>query len=237
MSAPGRAADDIATRVLRVRDRMRRAAAAADRDPSEVLLVAVSKTFPAEAVADAAAAGISDAGENRATELAEKAAALGDRVTWHFVGSLQRNKVRHVVGTARLVQSIDRIELAEAVARRASSMGLTQDVLIEVNVSGEGSKTGVAPGGALRLALDVNRLEGLAVRGLMTVPPLTGDPEETRPHFRHLAALGRSLAERLPDAAELSMGMTNDFQVAIQEGATIVRLGRAIFGPRPERRA
>ncbi|HYP24608.1 MAG TPA: YggS family pyridoxal phosphate-dependent enzyme, partial [Actinomycetota bacterium] len=155
-----------------------------------------------------------------------------DRVRWHFVGPLQSNKVRNVVGVAELVHSVDRYGLGEAIARRARSRGIVQDVLVEVNTGGEATKHGVEPAGAVRLAEEVAALDGIAVRGLMTIPPRTDDPDGARPYFRDLVALRDLLAESVPGATELSMGMSADFEQAIEEGATIVRVGEAIFGPR-----
>ncbi|HEX2296781.1 MAG TPA: YggS family pyridoxal phosphate-dependent enzyme [Actinomycetota bacterium] len=226
-----RLAESYARVVARVAD----AAARADRAPDDVTLVAVSKTWPADVLKDAAGAGVEVFGENRAQELREKFAVLGDRVRWHFVGPLQSNKVRHVVGVAELVHSVDRYGLAEAIARRARSLGIVQDVLVEVNTGGEATKHGVEPAGAVRLAEEVAALDGIAVRGLMTIPPRVADPDEARPYFRDLAALRDIVAASVPGATDLSMGMSADFEQAIEEGATIVRVGEAIFGPRPAR--
>ncbi|HYO61670.1 MAG TPA: YggS family pyridoxal phosphate-dependent enzyme [Actinomycetota bacterium] len=229
--SPPALADRYAAVLARVAD----AATRAGRDPSNVTLVAVSKTWPAHVLADAVAAGVGVFGENRAQELREKVTALGDAARWHFVGPLQSNKVRHVVGTAELVHSVDRYGLAEAIARRAHTLGIVQDVLIEVNVAGEATKHGVEPAAAVSLAEEVAALDGIAVRGLMTIPPRARDPEETRPYFRELVALRDLVARSVPGATELSMGMSADFETAIEEGATIVRVGEAIFGPRNPR--
>lgn len=226
----------IAERYESVRARADAAARRAGREPSEITLVAVSKTWPADVLAEAADAGAAVFGENRAQELKEKHAVLGSRVRWHFVGPLQSNKVRAVVGVAELVHSVDRYGLAEAIARRARSLGIVQDVLVEVNVGGEATKHGVEPAGAVRLAEEVTGLEGVSVRGLMAIPPRTSGPEATRPYFRDLAALRDLVSGAAPAARELSMGMSGDFEQAIEEGATIVRVGEAIFGPRPPAR-
>ena len=222
----------IGERYQAVHARVVAAALRAGRDPAEVTLVAVSKTWPADVVAEAAAAGVPVFGENRAQELKEKHSVLGSRVRWHFVGPLQSNKVRAVVGVAELVHSVDRYGLAEAIARRARSAGAVQDVLIEVNVGGEATKHGVEPAGAVRLAEEVAALEGISVRGLMAIPPRADDPERSRPYFRDLAALRDLVGAAVPGATGLSMGMSADFEVAIEEGATVVRVGEAIFGPR-----
>lgn len=201
---------------------MERAAIGAGRAPASVTLVVVSKTVPGAVVRDALAAGAADLGENRAQELVAKAAELSDVAPaprWHFIGRLQRNKVRMLAGVVDLWHSIDRPELAEPLARHAPGAR----VLVEVNLSEEPQKGGCQPADAPAL---VERLtgSGLVVEGLMTVPAATGDP---RPVFAALREMGTRLG--LP---ELSMGMTADFEAAIAEGATIVRVGSAIFGPR-----
>ncbi len=223
-------------RIAEVRERIGAAARRAGRDPSEISLVAVSKMFPVSAIAAAADAGVTDFGENRAQDLAHKAALVGDRVHWHFVGALQRNKVRTVVGTAGLIHSVDRLEVARAISRRAEAIGTIQRVLIEVNVSGEASKAGVEPAGTRKLSEDVAALDGVELRGLMTIPPRTEDPEASRPYFERLADLRESALLSPAAASELSMGMTGDFEVAVETGATIVRIGEAIFGPRADKR-
>lgn len=225
----------IAERWAEVQQRAAAAAERSGRDPSQVIVIAVAKTFPADAVAEVAEAGAVHVGENRAQELRDKMAVLGDRVRWHFVGHLQTNKVRNVAGRVELVHSVDRFGLGEAIARRAAVIGAVQGVLIEVNLGGERSKTGVEPPRAAALAEEVDALDGIAVRGLMAIPPASPDPEQTRTYFKELAALRDEVVERVPGAAGLSMGMTRDFEVAIEEGATWVRVGEAIFGPRTPR--
>ncbi|MGH2693571.1 MAG: YggS family pyridoxal phosphate-dependent enzyme [Actinomycetota bacterium] len=220
----------VAERYERVLERVAAAAERAGREPTEITVVAIAKTFGAAAVLDALEAGVTDVGENRAREFRDKHAVVGDRARWHFVGHLQTNKVRQVVGGVVLIHSVDRFGLAEAISRRAERLGVVQDVLIEVNVAGEASKHGVEPTRAPALAEEISGLAGIAVRGLMTMPPLAPTPEESRRHFKELAAL----AAQVGDATELSMGMSGDFEVAIEEGATIVRVGQAIFGPRSQ---
>lgn len=219
----------------RLSDVMERIAAAcerAGRSPDDVTLVAVAKTFPADRVAAVIDAGATDIGENRAQELKEKAAVLGDRAQWHFIGPLQTNKVRQVVGVARLIHSVDRFGLGEAIARRARSLGIVQDVLVEVNIAAEAAKSGVEPHQAVGLAAELDALEGLRVVGLMAIPPQAGSPDGARLYFSQLAALRDEVARRVPGAVHLSMGMSDDFEIAVEEGATLVRVGRAIFGPR-----
>jgi pyridoxal phosphate enzyme (YggS family) len=222
----------IETNLERVRARIWAAASKAGRDPAGVTLVAVSKTFPIDVIEDAIRAGVTDLGENRAQELKEKAAVLGQPVRWHFIGPLQTNKARQVVGPAHLIHSVDRLGLAVEIAKRARSLGRVQDVLIEVNSSGEATKHGVEPARAAPLAVEVAGLDGLKVAGLMCMAPFSNDPEDSRPYYRELADLREVVQAKLPAATELSMGMTRDFEVAIEEGATLVRIGEAIFGPR-----
>jgi pyridoxal phosphate enzyme (YggS family) len=222
----------IEERWLDVRARVADSAIRAERDPEDVCIVAVSKTFGSDVIADAVAAGVTDLGENRAQELKLKHAALGDRARWHFIGHLQSNKVRAVVGVASLIHSVDRIGIAEAIARRATSLGIRQEVLIEVNVSGESTKQGVEPARAIPLCEEAAALDGIAVRGLMTMPPLPSRPEDSSPYYRQLRELGQAVQARSPEATLLSMGTTRDLEVAVLEGATHVRVGEAIFGPR-----
>jgi pyridoxal phosphate enzyme (YggS family) len=197
--------------------------------PAGVTLVAVSKTQPADAVREAYAAGQRDFGENYAQEWREKADALADLpdLVWHFVGGLQTNKVKYLAGRAAWIHTVDREELGRELSRRYAARGATARVLLEVNVGHEPQKAGCLPADAERLADALRGLPALELRGLMCVPPAEGDP---RPHF---AAL-RALAERLR-LQDLSMGMTGDWREAIAEGATLVRIGTAVFGPRPLR--
>jgi len=222
----------VVERLKAVRTSIEDAARRSGRSPSDVTLVAVSKTWPADVALEAISAGVTDLGENRAQEFKEKVALLEGRARWHFIGPLQTNKVRQVVGACDLIHSVDRLGLAEAIDRRASRLGLVQDVLIEVNVALDPSKHGIEPAKAIALAGEAAVMAGVRVRGLMTMPPYPDDPEESRPYYKELAALSRQLLAELPEAAELSMGMTRDFEIAIEEGATLVRIGTAIFGPR-----
>ena len=222
----------VRTRFQSVRERVARAAERAGRSAHEVRIVAVSKTWPIEVIGDAVAAGVTDLGENRAQEFRDKVAVIGDRARWHFVGHLQTNKVRYVVGHAELIHSVDRWGLAEAIDRRSHSLGISQPVLIEVNIAGETSKQGVSPERAVALAQEVAELGSVSLRGLMAMVPRTSDPEASRPYFKELEKLLSEVRVAVPAATELSMGMTQDFEVAVEEGATIVRIGDAIFGPR-----
>jgi PLP dependent protein len=219
----GSPAESLTESLDRVRARIGAAAERAGRAPGDVTLVAVSKTFPVEVLKRVIAAGATDLGENRAQELKDKVAILGDAVRWHFVGPLQTNKVRVVVGAASLIHSLDRTTLAEAIARRAAPIDL---------VSGETAKHGIEPERAVGLARAADALDAVRVVGLMTMAPFSDDPETSRPFFRRLAQLRDEVTEVVPDATGLSMGMSRDFEVAIEEGATMVRVGEAIFGSR-----
>ena len=224
-------AQDVAANIAGVQARIARAARSAGRDPAAVTLVAVSKTFPAELVAHAHTAGLRHFGENWVQEAEDKLpllTSLHPKPVWHFIGHLQTNKVKQVLGLFDVIESVDSLHLAEAIARRAG--GRKVSVLLEVNVAAEVSKFGFSVAEVPAAVDHLWRLPGIEVRGLMTVAPEAPDAEQVRPVFRTLATLARELG--LP---ELSMGMSNDFEAAIQEGATMVRLGRAIFGPRATR--
>ncbi len=221
----------IAERLAAVRARVAEATARAGRPEGSVRLLAVSKTKSEAQIREAYAAGQRDFGENYAQELATKATALADLkgVRWHMIGPLQRNKAKLVVPVAKVVHTVDRAELAEELSKRAAGTGKTPQVLLEVNVAGEASKAGCTPEGAVGLAALVRGLPHLDLVGLMTIPPDTDDRELARPFFRRLRELRDALGGGL---SELSMGMSHDFEIAIEEGATIVRVGTAIFGAR-----
>jgi PLP dependent protein len=220
-----------------VRTRLCAAATRVGRAPASVTLVAVSKTHPPEAVRAVYAAGQRVFGENYGQELRDKAASLADLgdLEWHFIGPLQRNKVKYVVGTAAMVQSVGSVELMDELQRRAEARGITLPCLVEVNIAGEQTKSGVPPAEIASLLDAFAARPRLRCLGLMTMPPFVDDPAESRPHFRALRALRDALAAQPRPGVELqhlSMGMTQDFEVAIEEGATIVRVGTAIFGVR-----
>jgi pyridoxal phosphate enzyme (YggS family) len=218
---------DIATRWRQVRARVDAACVKAGRAPSEVTIVAVSKLHPASSVREAAAAGATDFGENYAQELAAKRGDCGDLdVRWHFIGRLQRNKAKLVAGQVALVHAVDSLELAHELGRRAG--GATQGILLAVNLAGEETKGGVPEAAVPEAAREIAGVAGVRLDGLMTMPPPVDDPETNRPYFEALRALRDRLS--LP---VLSMGMSDDFEVAIACGATHVRIGTAIFGPRP----
>ncbi len=218
----------IADNLMRVRERIAAACCRAGRSPEEVTLVGISKGFPVEAVADAYAAGLRDVGENRVQEAVSKIETLavrGVRPRWHLVGHLQTNKAKTAIDLFAILHSVDSLRIAEALSRRASE---PVPILLEVNVAREASKFGFAPEELASALSAIAKLPNLDVRGLMTVAPQTDDTETVRPVFRRLRELRDALGLR-----ELSMGMTDDFEVAVEEGATMVRVGRAIFGARP----
>jgi pyridoxal phosphate enzyme (YggS family) len=217
-------------------DRIRKAARAAGRRETEVRLVGAGKAVGSDAIREAIAAGLAIVGENRLQEALSKMEALkGERVSWHFIGRLQRRKARAAVGVFELIHSVDSLELAEEIDRRARAAGLTQKVLVEINMGEEQSKAGFLAHEVEEVLPRMAALEHVAVHGLMAIPPLVGDAEQSRPYFRSLKELAGRLAKLgIPGVSltELSMGMSNDYAVAIEEGATLVRLGTAIFGGR-----
>ncbi len=219
-----------------VRRRIAEACRRAGRDPAGVTLVAVSKTFPAGQVREVVRCGVRDIGENYVQELLGKREGLGaEPVRWHFVGHLQSNKVRHLADWITLVHALDSIDLARELDRRAAHAGRVLDVLVEVNTTGEGTKFGLTPGRTVGFIAGLAPFRNIRIAGLMTIGPFLPDPEGSRPMFRQLRELRDEAARLGQDNAtmeHLSMGMTGDFEVAIEEGATLVRIGTAIFGPR-----
>jgi PLP dependent protein len=226
----------IADRLTAIRQRIDAAARSAGRNPSSVRLVAVSKTFPISAVREAFLAGQRDFGENRVQEGLSKIADCADlEIRWHLLGHLQTNKARKAAQSFAVVQSIDSLDLLQKLDRAAVETGLSPELLIQVDLAGEATKFGVPPAEAPRLFDAAARCEAVRVTGLMTLPPLPETPEDARRWFRQLRTLRDEwTAQGVPAAmlGELSMGMSGDFEVAIQEGATIVRVGTAIFGSR-----
>ncbi len=227
----------IAGRVAAVRDRIARAAARVSRPPGDVTLVAISKTHPADAVREAFAAGITDVGENRVQEAEGKAAAVADLraqgLRVHLVGHLQANKAKKAVATFDRVQSVDSAELGERLGRAATDAGRVLPVLVQVDLAGEATKFGLPEADLFETLQRLRTVAGLRVDGLMVLPPFFDDPEKTRPYFQRLRALRDEAHEReLLAGRVLSMGMSHDFEVAVEEGATLVRVGTAIFGSR-----
>ena len=223
-------------RLERVRERIKKAAGACSRPVTDIRLVAVSKTMPVEIVREAIETGMTDLGENYIQEAREKFSTLGTYpVTWHFIGHLQSNKAKYAVRMFDLIHSVDSLKLAKALDKYAKKIDKVQDILIQVNVAKEDSKSGVYGEDTLQLAREIARLDNIAVKGLMTMPPFFNAPDKVRPFFSALRQLRDQIRnENIPNIAmeELSMGMTGDFEAAIEEGATMVRVGTAIFGER-----
>lgn len=208
----------------------------AGRDPQHVRLLAVSKKQPLSKIQTLAATGHQLFGESYVQELVDKQDQWPDQGQWHFVGALQTNKVKYLVGRVTLIHSVDRLSLGQEIAKQWQKQDLTAHILLQINLAGESQKTGIDPQQAQELIGQLAPLPGLQIRGLMTLPPYAANPEDVRPYFRQL----RELATRIEEAAipgvsmqELSMGMSHDFPVAIAEGATLVRIGTALFGSRP----
>lgn len=226
----------IAENIARVQERIVRAARRAGRNPKEIRLIAVSKTVEKERVVQAIEAGIEIFGENYVQEAQQKIEALGREVAWHFIGHLQTNKAKLAAGLFDTVHSVDSIKLAGELNRWAKQRGKVLPVFLQVHLSGEGTKFGAGENEIWEMAEKLAVMDGIRVRGLMTMPPYFENPEDARPYFIKLKKIGEQLAQKkIPgiSAVEYSMGMSNDFEVAIEEGATIVRVGTAIFGPRP----
>jgi PLP dependent protein len=223
-------ASPIAANAASLRDGIARACERVGRDPGEVRIVAAGKTFGPEAIAEVRDAGIRDVGENYVRELRAKRAAVPG-VVWHFIGTLQSGSAHHVAELADVVHTVTPGRAAERLGRRASAGGRTLPVLIEVDFAGRG--TGVPPEAVREASAVVSAIEGVELVGLMTLPPLPSAPEDSRPYFVRLGALLHELSERRPQMRELSMGMSLDYQVAVEEGATMVRVGTALFGARP----
>ncbi len=225
----------IAKRLAEVCKRIDSAVEGAGRPCNSVRLVAVSKTYPVSAVMEAFQAGQRIFGENYVQELLAKAAEIKDPVEWHFIGHLQSNKVRQIAGLVNLIHSVDRLSLAEEISRQWGRLGKICDILVQVNISGESTKSGTTEAGAFSLIADIAQLPNVRIVGLMTMPPFFDEPDLARPYFAELKQLSVRVAElKLPGVLmdELSMGMSGDFETAIQEGATLVRVGTAIFGER-----
>lgn len=229
-------ADELERRFRSVTGRVAAACARAGRDPSSVTLVAVTKTQPPETADALARLGQLDVGENKVQEAKAKAPICDGRLRWHGIGHLQTNKARDAVRLFCMIHALDSLRLAGEIEKQCAAQDKRMPVLLEVNVSGEGSKFGLRPEEVPDVAMEVNRLPHLELRGLMTMPPWSEDPEAARPFFRRLAILRQEVEARLgAPLADLSMGMSGDFEVAIEEGATYVRVGTALVGERKPR--
>ena len=225
--------ESLQNRLSRVHDRIVAAAGRAGIDAASVTLVAVSKMMPVSVIQTALDAGVKIFGENRVQEARDKIATLGGRATWHLVGHLQTNKAKIAVQLFEVIHSLDSLKLAEALDRSGQQLGKTVRCLLEVNLGGEESKSGTSEEAVRPLLEAAMQLTHLRIEGLMAIPPFLPDPEQVRPFFRRLRGLRDKLAQEGFGLSQLSMGMTHDFEVAIEEGATMVRIGTAIFGPRP----
>jgi PLP dependent protein len=226
---------DITANINKIRQRIAAAAARCNRAPDSVKLLAVTKTVSIPAIEKAIEAGITALGENYVQEAKEKIAAIGGRVSWHMIGHLQTNKAKYTVNLFDYIHSVDRLELAQEINKRARLTDRKINILIEINTSGEKTKSGITAAEAIALIKNVSLLDSVSVKGLMTMAPYSTNPEDSRPYFSELRHLrDKIISEGIPDIQmeELSMGMTDDFEIAIEEGATLVRIGRAIFGER-----
>lgn len=226
---------NVTENIKNVQERIKQACLRADRNPSEVTLIAVSKTKPVSMIEECIENGITVFGENKAQELTRKIEAIDRPLDWHFIGHLQRNKVKYVVGNACLIHSVDSVRLAEAINSEAEKKNIVCDILAEVNVAGEESKFGLAKEEVHDFVLQISSFKNIKLRGLMTIAPYVEDSEENRLYFRVLRNLLIDINSKNIDNINmdvLSMGMTGDYEVAIEEGATMVRVGTGIFGDR-----
>ena len=222
----------------RVQENIRNACARAGRKEDEVTLIAVSKTKPVSMLEEAYALGVRDFGENKVQELVDKAGQLPKDIRWHMIGHLQRNKVKYIIDKVYLIHSVDSLRLAEEISKEAVKHGVTANILIEVNVAGEESKFGVSPEDTPGLIEEISRLPAIQVRGLMTIAPFVEKAEDNRIIFNALLKLYVDISRKNIDNVHmdfLSMGMTGDYEVAVEEGATFVRVGTGIFGERSSR--
>lgn len=226
---------DVAANIRQIREILADAATRSGRSPADVRLMAVTKTVDDERIAAALRAGVDIIGENYVQEAKRKLETMGRSCEWHLIGRLQTNKAKYAVRLFDMIHSVDRLELAAEIDRRAGAAGVVVKLLIEVNVAGEKTKSGVPIAEAVGLIREIAPLPNLSIRGLMTMPPWFNDPEKARPYFRAVRELrDRIRSEGIPNVRmeELSMGMTVDYAIAVEEGATIVRIGRGIFGER-----
>jgi len=224
---------DISSRYHTVQEKIRRAAQEAGRSPDGIRLVAVSKTYGVNEIREAMDAGGTLFGESRVQEAREKIRALGrEALQWHMIGHLQQNKVKYIFGLFDLVHSVDSLALAGEIHRLGAARNRGMDILIQVNVAGDQAKFGLSPDNALDAVKEISRLKNVSIRGLMTIPPFNEDPEASRGCYKSLRELRDYIATKGFDLKELSMGMSHDYGVAIEEGATLVRVGSAIFGER-----
>lgn len=225
----------IADNIQRIRETIAAAARRVNRNPSDIRLMGVTKTVDDQRIEEAIRAGLDIVGENYVQEGKRKIEKMGKSLEWHMIGHLQTNKAKYAVRLFDMIHSVDRLKLAQELNKRAGAAGIQMKILVEVNVSGEESKSGIARDDAVAMIKEISALEHISVQGLMTMPPWFDDPEDARPYFAALRELRDIIIEEnIPriEMNELSMGMTQDYLVAVEEGATIVRIGTAIFGER-----
>lgn len=225
----------IKTNLQEVRNKVAQAALKAGRKPEDIQIIAVTKTVDIPQMEEAIEAGITAIGENRVQEIRKKYPLLQKEVDWHLIGHLQTNKVKYIIDKVKLIHSVDRLSLANEISKRATKKGLTMSVLVQVNVAEEETKFGLKVEQVIPFIKEIVELEGIKVEGLMTMAPLVDDPEEVRFVFKELKLLAERIKqESIPgvEMKHLSMGMTNDFEVAVEEGATLIRVGTGIFGKR-----
>lgn len=221
--------------VAEVEARIQAACERAGRRREEVTLIAVSKTKPVRDIYEVMETGIKDFGENKVQEMCDKIEMIQQPLNWHMIGHLQRNKVKYIVDKATLIHSVDSLRLAQQISQEAQKKSVESNILIEVNVAEEESKFGLSTAEVIQMVEEISKLPSVHIKGLMTVAPFTDNPEENRPYFRNLKQLAVDIAEKNIDnvtMSVLSMGMTGDYEVAIEEGATMVRVGTGIFGAR-----
>ena len=229
----------IKSNIENVRSRIEQAALKSGREASDVTLVGVSKRISNDLIIEGINSGLNNLGENYAQEFRDKYEILDredSKLNWHFIGHLQKNKIKYVIGKMGLFHSLDSPGLADEIDKRAGQLDINADMLIEINCAGEGSKTGIPFEEALALLEHAGKLKNITIRGFMTMAPYSEDPEDARPYFRKLREFRDTVLTDYPEANELSMGMSGDFEVAVEEGATIVRVGTSIFGERAERK-
>lgn len=223
----------IKSRIAEVKEKIRLAAQRVGRPPEDIRLVAVSKTVGLNGVREAIDSGADILGESRIQEARDKIQTLGrEGIKWHLIGHLQKNKVKYIFGLFDLVHSVDSLELAEEIDHRGGLLNRSMEILVQVNIAHDPAKFGADPEKALELVKKISQLKNLSVRGLMAIPAYSEDPHESRPHYKALRELRDWLAKQGFDLPEISMGMSHDFEVAVEEGATLVRVGSAIFGER-----
>ena len=223
---------NIAANIKGIIHKIKLAAERVGRKEESVKLVAVTKTVDVSRIKEAIRAGIKIIGENRVQEAREKFKDIGKEIEWHLIGHLQTNKVKYIFDIFSLIHSVDSLLLSEEIQRRAENKGLETDILIEVNLSGEKTKFGILPEKAINFVKDISRFKNINIMGLMTIPPFSESPEDSRKYFKMLRMLRDDIQKEGIEMKELSMGMSNDFEAAVEEGATMVRIGTAIFGER-----